>query len=106
MRFRPTRRRAPQKPEQVEIDVERFFISPDGKWIAIVAHDPQTPGEKKQETDKADAQWVDHDKHGRGFIFSIPRPVNLTKTELAPNVESVAWIKQSDRILAITENPK
>jgi dipeptidyl aminopeptidase/acylaminoacyl peptidase len=101
----PDGTKAPQKPEQVEIDVERFFISPDGKWIAIIAHDPQTPGEKKQETDKADAQWVDHDKHGARLYLLDPDTGKLTKTELAPNVESVAWNKQSDRILAIAEAP-
>src|SRR5262249_17082639 len=59
----PNQSKTTQKPEPVEIDVERFSVSPDGKWIAIAAPDPQTPGEKKQETDKADAQWVDHNPH-------------------------------------------
>src|SRR6201996_7371323 len=29
----PVQTKAPQKPEQIEIDVERFFVAPDGKWI-------------------------------------------------------------------------
>ena len=101
----PVQTKSPQKPEQVEIDVEHFFVSPDGKRIAVIARDPQTPGEKKQETDKADAQWVDHDKHGARLYLLDPDTGKLTKTAVVPDVESVAWSKQSDRILAIGEAP-
>jgi dipeptidyl aminopeptidase/acylaminoacyl peptidase len=45
------------------IDVSNFSLSPNGDYAAIVARDPTTSGEKKQRTDKADAQWVDHDMH-------------------------------------------
>ena len=56
---------APQNPEPLPINVSGFKIAPDGKTIAIWAEDPKTPGEKKQEDEKADAVWVDHDRHSR-----------------------------------------
>ncbi len=101
----PNQAKAAQKSEQVEIDVERFLVSPDGKWIAIVSPDPQTPGEKKQETDKADAQWVDHNPHGTRLYVLDPASGKLTKTGVSPDVESVAWSAQSDKLLVITEKP-
>lgn len=101
----PSQTKAPEKPEQVEMDVERYAVSPDGKWIAIIAHDPQTPGEKKQETDKADAQWVDHNPHGARLYLLDPATGKLTKTAIVPDVESAIWSAQSDRLFVIAEKP-
>lgn len=101
----PSQSKTVEKPEQAEIDVARYSISPDGKWIAIIAHDPQTPGEKKQETDKADADWVDHNPHGSRLYLLDPATGKLTKAAVAPDVESATWSVQSDKLLAITEKP-
>jgi len=101
----PNQTKPTQKPEPVEIDVERFSVSPDGKWIAIIARDPQTPGEKKQETDKADAQWVDHNPHESRLYLLDPATGKLTKTGVAPDVESAVWSMQSDKLLVLAEKP-
>ncbi|MGC1297815.1 MAG: S9 family peptidase [Alloacidobacterium sp.] len=101
----PNQAKSTQNPEQIEIDVERFSVSPDGKAIAIIARDPQTPGEKKQETDKADAEWVDHDSHGARLYLLDPATGKLTETTVAPDVESAAWSAQSDRLLVLAEKP-
>ena len=52
------------KPEPLPLDVENFDLSADGRWLAILAKDPQTAAEKKKDTDKDDADFVDHDPHG------------------------------------------
>ena len=101
----PKQTKSTQKPEQVEIDVERFAVSPDGRSIAIIAKDPQTPGEKKEETEKADAQWVDHNPHGARLYLLDPATGKLAKTAVAPDVESASWSEQSDKLLVITEKP-
>lgn len=93
------------QPEPVEIDVERFAVSPEGRWIAIIAKDPQTPGEKKDETEKADAQWVDHNSHGARLYLLDPATGKLTNTANTPDVESASWSDQSDKLLVITEKP-
>ena len=46
----------------------------DGKWLAVWAHDPETPGEKKQKDAKADASWVDHEKHGTRLYLAALKP--------------------------------
>src|SRR5580698_363957 len=50
--------------EPLPLDVGGFAPSPDGKWLAVWARDPETPGEKKQKDAKADASWVNHGLHG------------------------------------------
>lgn len=89
------------KPEPVECDVERYFIAPDGKHIAIVVRDPETPGEKKEHDDKADAVWVNHSLHGSRLYLLDPADGKVTATTVPPDVEHVAWSEQSDRLLAL-----
>lgn len=93
----------PAKAEPVECDVARYFIAPDGKNIAILVHDPETPGEKKEHDDKADAVWVDHDPHASRLYLLDPASGKITPVAVPPDVENVAWTKQSDRLLAVAE---
>jgi dipeptidyl aminopeptidase/acylaminoacyl peptidase len=91
------------KTEPVEIDVQNYEVSPDGKWIAVLAHDPEAPGEKKAHDEKADAVWVDHDPHGSRLYLLDTESEKLTVTGVAPDVHGVAWSRQSDQLIAITE---
>jgi dipeptidyl aminopeptidase/acylaminoacyl peptidase len=91
------------KTEPVAIDVENYDISPDGKLIALLAHDPETPGEKKQHDDKADAVWVDHGQHGSRLYFLNPEDEKLTPVAVPPDVHGIAWSRQGDRLIAIAE---
>lgn len=94
------------KPEPVAIDVQNFSASPDGKWIAIIAKDPETPGEKKEHDEKADAVWVNHDPHGSRLYLldaaSNPASEKLTPAAVPPDVERVAWNRKGDRLIAIS----
>jgi dipeptidyl aminopeptidase/acylaminoacyl peptidase len=91
------------KLDPVDADVERYFIAPDGRSIAILIHDPETPGEKKQQDDKADAVWVDHDPHGARLYLLDPATGKITPTAVPPDVEYVTWTEKSDRLLALTD---
>jgi dipeptidyl aminopeptidase/acylaminoacyl peptidase len=91
------------KPEPIEADVARYFIAPDGKHIAILVHDPETPGEKKEHDEKADAVWVNHDPHASRLYLLDPADGKITATAVPPDVERVSWTQQSDKLLAITE---
>ncbi|MGB7167676.1 MAG: S9 family peptidase [Acidobacteriaceae bacterium] len=91
------------KPEPVEADISRFFIAPDGKEIALLIRDPETPGEKKEHDEKADALDVNQSPHGTRLYLLDPGSGKLTKTAVPPNVEHVAWAEQSNRLLALCE---
>jgi dipeptidyl aminopeptidase/acylaminoacyl peptidase len=91
------------KADPLEADVSRYFIAPDGKHIALVVRDPETPGEKKEHDEKADAVWINHDRHGSRLYLLDPADGRLTATDVPPDVLRVAWTEQSDKLLAITE---
>ena len=101
---------ADTKVEPLPIDVSGFSISPDGKYIALWAHDPETPGEKKQKEAKVDASWVNHEKHAtRLYISSLKSDGSFDGTlkpaALPPDVRSAAWSPTADKLLAFTEAP-
>ncbi len=64
----------PGAPEPVAIDVAGYAPSPDGKWLAVWAKDPETPGEKKQKDAKADAVWVNHEVHLTRLYLAALKP--------------------------------
>ncbi len=91
-------------PDAIEVNVSSYALSPDGRAVAIVARDPETPGEAKQKEDKADAQFVDHDQHGsRAYLVDL-QTSQITPVGVAPNVADIIWSHRSDR-LAILSTP-
>jgi dipeptidyl aminopeptidase/acylaminoacyl peptidase len=98
------------KPEPLPIDVSGYALSADGKWLAVWARDPQTPGEKKQKDAKADASWVDHEQHMTRLYLAALKPDGsvegaLQSVAVAPNVRGAVWSPAADQLLAFTEAP-
>jgi dipeptidyl aminopeptidase/acylaminoacyl peptidase len=91
--------------EDLPVDIDSYRVSPDGAWIAFIARDPETPGEKKQKEAKADAEWVDHDPHGdRLYLFRRDTSV-VTPVPLSNDVREIAWRNDSSGLLAVVEAP-
>jgi dipeptidyl aminopeptidase/acylaminoacyl peptidase len=106
---KPEEKKADAGPEKVDIDVSSYSLSDDGKWLAVWAHDPQTSGEKKQSDAKADASWVNHEKHGTRLYLAALRSDgtidgDLKPVAVAPDVRGAVW-SASNRLLVITEAP-
>ncbi len=93
----------PAQRDPVPLDIDQYEPAPDGHAIAIIARDPQTPGEKKQKDEKADALWVDHDKHGQRLYMLDAESGKLSAVAVAPNVTKIIWAKKSDRLIALSE---
>lgn len=89
------------KPKPLAIDVSYYAASPNGDYIAVTARDPETPGEKKETKEKADAVWVDHDPHGTRLYLLNPSTGKLTNTAVPPDVRHVSWSPHGHRLIAI-----
>ncbi|HEY2465916.1 MAG TPA: prolyl oligopeptidase family serine peptidase [Steroidobacteraceae bacterium] len=96
---------APVGKEPIPLDIQKYEPAPDGRTIAIIAQDPETPGEKKQKDAKADALWVDHDKHRKRLYLLDAESNKLTAIEVPPDIVKVVWAKKSDRMIALAEGP-
>jgi dipeptidyl aminopeptidase/acylaminoacyl peptidase len=97
-------------PEPLPLDIGGYAPSPDGKWLAIWARDPETPGEKKQKDAKADASWVNHELHGtRLYLAALKADGSLDgalkPVAIAPDVHQAVWSLTADRVLVMTEKP-
>jgi len=99
----PQKDATPAKTEPVPIDVENYEPSPDGQFIAVLARDPETPGEKKEHDEKADAVWVNHERHGSRLYLLSTSDEKLSAVAVPPDVHGIAWSRQGDRLVAIAE---
>jgi dipeptidyl aminopeptidase/acylaminoacyl peptidase len=100
----------PKPSEPIAIDIAGYASSPDGKWLAVWAKDPETPGEKKQKDAKADAVWVNHEDHLTRLYLAALKPDGsldgaLKPVSVEPDIHRVTWTEASDRLLVITEKP-
>jgi dipeptidyl aminopeptidase/acylaminoacyl peptidase len=107
---KPAEKKTDGATEPVAIDVSGFALSEDGKWIAVWARDPETPGEKKQKEAKADAEWVNHEKHGSRLYLAMLKTDGtpdgaLKAVAIAPDVRRAVWSPASDRLLVVAEPP-
>ena len=101
---------AEAKTEPQPIDVAGFSISDDGKFLALWAHDPETPGEKKQKDAKIDASWVNHEQHLTRLYLAALKPDgaidgSLNAVSIPPDVRGATWSPVADKLLTITEPP-
>jgi dipeptidyl aminopeptidase/acylaminoacyl peptidase len=110
--------------DALPIDVAGFRVSPDGKTIALVVNDPQTPGEKKQKDEKADAEWVDHGLHRtRLYLLNVASMDDAAKdgagkdaagkdaapklalVSLSMDVRGASWSSDSSKLVVDAEEP-
>lgn len=89
-------------PDSVEADVSSYEISSTGRTAAIVVRDPETPGEEKQRTDRADANPVDQDPHGTRVYLLDLSTSKVTPVNIAPDVGEIAWSHRGDRLAVVT----
>ena len=95
----------PEPVEDLPVDIESFRVSPDGLWIAFIAPDPETPGEKKQKEAKADAEWVDNELHGTRLYLFRRDTGKVTPVPIANDVRELAWRNDSSGLIALVEAP-
>ena len=90
-----TNAKAGTSSDEVPIDIARYRIAPDGSSIAIIADDPQTPGEKAQKEAKADAEWVNHNPHGSRLYLLNVETGKLIRLAMEPDVRDAYWTNDS-----------
>jgi dipeptidyl aminopeptidase/acylaminoacyl peptidase len=90
------------KVEPLPLEVDDFNVAPDASRVAVLARDPETPGEKQQKDAKADAIWVDHDIHGKRLYLLDPATATLTPVAVPPDVGLVAWSHSGKRLIAVS----
>jgi dipeptidyl aminopeptidase/acylaminoacyl peptidase len=101
--------------DALDIDVVNFRVAQDGKTVALMVQDPETPGEKKQKEAKADAEWVDHQLHRtRLYLMSLElkdgelkdgATEKLTLVGVPVDVRGAAWSADSSKLVVDAEEP-
>ncbi len=90
----------------VALDINSFFISPDGRWIALVARPPQTPAAEKKIKDKDDPDVVGQDRRpARLWLYSFQDGQVKAVTAADRQARFAAWAPDSRRLAVITAPP-
>ena len=90
----------------VALDVNSFFISPDGRWIALVARPPLTPAAEKKIKDKDDPDVVGQDRRpARLWLYSFQDGQVKAVTAADREARFAAWAPDSRRLAVITAPP-
>ncbi len=87
----------------IVVDVSGFRISPDGKTIALLIADPETPGEKRMTDAKADAEWVNHDLHTTRLYLMDSATSALRAVPVAGKVADAVWSHDGAKLFVVRQ---
>ncbi|MGH8253381.1 MAG: TolB family protein, partial [Steroidobacteraceae bacterium] len=85
------------------VEVKSYDVDASGKWLWVIAADPQTPGEKAQAEAKADANWVDHETHGTHLYLWNLSTHKAVVVPLHDDVAEAAWSPDGTRLVVVTQ---
>jgi dipeptidyl aminopeptidase/acylaminoacyl peptidase len=84
------------------VDVVSYSISPDGSTIAVIASDPKPASRTRDDKDKKDAIWVEHEELKHRLYLLDSKTWKSTEVPVLTNIDAVSWAPQSDRLLVMT----
>jgi dipeptidyl aminopeptidase/acylaminoacyl peptidase len=86
-----------------QVEVSSFAVSPDGRWIAVLARDAESAAERRRKTQRNDAQVVDHDLHPqRAWLYSLGDRTLAPVSDTVRQALSVSWSHDSQRLAVVT----
>ena len=82
--------------------IASYSIAPDGSTIAVIAIDPKPAARTRDEKDKKDANWVEHEELEHRLYLIDTKTLKATEAPTLTHVDTVDWAPQSDRMLVLT----
>jgi dipeptidyl aminopeptidase/acylaminoacyl peptidase len=89
--------------DAVEVQAGRYEVSPDGRWIALVAEDGETTARATQVKKKDDGVRVGRDDVQKSRLYLVDAATGQAReVPLPDNVQAVRWSPVSDELVAVT----
>ena len=82
------------------VGVMSYSISPDGKMVAVVATDPDPASRGRDNKDKKDVIWVEHNEALRRLYLLDTKTWKPKEVPTLTDMDSVAWSEQSTNYLS------
>jgi dipeptidyl aminopeptidase/acylaminoacyl peptidase len=84
------------------VDVGSYSISPDGKTIALVATDPQSPARTRDLRDQKDVVWVEHNELQHRLYLMDTSTWKAREVPTLKDMDGVTWSEDSAKLLVLT----
>jgi dipeptidyl aminopeptidase/acylaminoacyl peptidase len=84
------------------VDVVSYSISPDGSTVAVIAADPEPASRTRDNKDKKDAVWVEHQDLKHHLYLLDSKTWKQTDVPTLTHIDGISWAPQSDRLLVLT----
>jgi dipeptidyl aminopeptidase/acylaminoacyl peptidase len=99
----PTKLERIPAPEEsaAAVDVVSYSISPNGNTIAVIASDPKAASHTRDDKDKKDAIWVEHEELKHRLYLLDSKTWKPTEVPNLTNIDAISWAPQSDKLLVL-----
>src|SRR6201996_2923137 len=77
------------------VDVGSYSISPDGKTLAIVATDPQSPTRSREMREQKDVVWVEHNELQHRLYLMDTATWKAREVPTLKDMDGVTWSEDS-----------
>ncbi len=84
------------------VDVSSYSISPDGKTLAVVATDPQSPTRTREMREQKDVIWVEHNELEHRLYLIDTATWKSRDVPTLKDMDSVTWSEDSTKLLVLT----
>lgn len=84
------------------VDVGSYSISPDGKTLAIVATDPQSPTRTREIREQKDVVWVEHNELEHRLYLMDTTTWKAREVPTLKDMDGVTWSEDSAKLLVLT----
>jgi len=84
------------------VDISAYTISPDGKTLAVVGTDPESPARTKDHRDQKDAVWVEHEEPVHRLYLMDTATWKARKIPKLTDTDGATWSEDSSKLLVLT----
>lgn len=83
-------------------EIDSYFVAPDGKTIAVITNDPDSPEKAKEDKELRDFTWVNHDEPNNHIYLIHTGDWTTTEVPRLSAIDDLSWSAASDRLLVLT----
>lgn len=83
-------------------EIDSYAVAPDGKSIAVITDDPESPEKATERKELRDFTWISREEPSNHLYLIHRSDWTTTELPLLRNIDDVSWSATSDKLLVLT----